>query len=155
MQRAVAFLESWITYLVLPALALLVAVDVVFRYALNLPLRWGTDVKELLLLLVVVAGLPGVSLANQHIRVGLLDEFFKGRVERVWLAIRHGLTGLVALAIAYAVARLALDMWRYGDRAEMIDIPFWPFAVFVALAAALSALAEFYRAFRPIKGKDG
>lgn len=148
MQRIVDFFEGWITYIVLPGLALLVAGDVVFRYVLNLPLRWGNDVKELLLLLVVIAGLPGVSLANQHIRVGLLDGLFKGRrVERVWTSLRHILTGLVALAIAYAVALLALDMARYGDRAEMVDIPFWPFAAFIAFAAALSALAEFMRAF--------
>ena len=148
MQRLVDVLEGWVTYVVLPALALLVGIDVVFRYALNLPLLWGNDVKELLLLLVVIAGLPGVSLADQHIRVGLLDPWFAGRAGRLWTSLRHGLTGLVALAVAFAAALLAFDMVRYGDRAEFIDIPFWPFAAFVALSAALSAVAEFYRAFR-------
>jgi TRAP-type C4-dicarboxylate transport system permease small subunit len=152
MQRLVDAFEGWITYIVLPALALLVAGDVVFRYVLNLPLRWGNDVKELLLLLVVVAGLPGVSLASQHIRVGLLDGVFKGRV---WTSLRHILTGLVAAAISYAVALLALDMARYGDRAEMINIPFWPFAAFIAFAAGLSALAEFIRAFRTDEKAQG
>jgi len=162
MRRIVDFFEGWATYAALPALALLVAVDVVLRYVLNLPLRWGNDVKELLLLAVVVAGLPGVSLADQHIRVGLLDGLIRGRAGRAWRGIRHLLTGLVALAIAYAASLLAIDMSRYGDRAEMIDIPFWPFAVLVALAAGLSAIAEFVRAARPLdrpenefSGKDG
>ena len=35
----------------------------VLRYVLNLPLRWGTDGKELLLLVVVVGALPGVIVA--------------------------------------------------------------------------------------------
>jgi TRAP-type C4-dicarboxylate transport system permease small subunit len=154
MQRVVDFLEGWVAYLLLPGLALLVGTDVVLRYVLNLPLRWGNDVKELLLLLVVVGALPGVSLADQHIRVGLLDRLFRNRAGRLWVALRHLLTGLVASAIAYAVLLMALDMYRYGDRAEMIAISFWPFAGFVTLAAALSALAEFTRALRALQKDD-
>lgn len=152
MQRVVDFIEGWVAYLLLPALALLVGVDVVLRYILNLPLRWGNDVKELLLLLVVVGALPGVSLADQHIRVGLFDRFFRNRAGSLWVALRHVLTGIAALAVGYAVLLMALDMHRYGDRAEMIAISFWPFAAFVALAATLSALAEFVRAARAFAG---
>ncbi|MEO3389386.1 TRAP transporter small permease subunit [Mesorhizobium sp. CAU 1741] len=154
MQRVIDFLEGWIAYLILPGLAVLVAADVVLRYVLNLPLRWGNDVKELLLLLVVVGALPGVGLADQHIRVGLFDRFFRNRAGQIWVALRHVLTGLVALAIGYAVLLMALDMFRYGDRAEMIAISFWPFAGFVALTAGLSALAEFVRASRAVRGDD-
>ena len=52
----------------------------------------------------------------------------------------------IALLVAYAAVRLTLDMARYGDEAEMIAIPFWPFAAFVAVTALLSAAAEFVRA---------
>ncbi|TKT82999.1 TRAP transporter small permease [Aquamicrobium sp. LC103] len=148
MRRIIAFVEGWAAYLVLPGLAILVTADVVLRYVLNLPLRWGNDVKELLLLLVVVAALPGVSMDDQHIRVGLLDKLFRGKAGRLWVTIRHMLTGLVGIVIAYAVLLLAQDMHRYGDRAELIAISFWPFAAFVVFSAALSALAEFIRAFR-------
>lgn len=148
MRRIFDLLEAWAAYLVLPGLAVLVTVDVVMRYVLNLPLRWGNDVKELLLLIVVVAALPVVSFDDQHIRVGLLDRFFHGRFGRAWIAIRHILTGLVAVAIAYAILLMAQDMYLYGDRAELVAISFWPFAAFIVLAAVLSALAEFARALR-------
>ncbi|HTV69964.1 MAG TPA: TRAP transporter small permease [Rhizobiaceae bacterium] len=151
MRRFIAFFEGWVVYIVLPALALLVTADVILRYVLNLPLQWGNDVKELLLLLVVVAGLPGVSHDDQHIRVGLLDNVLPRRVYRAWSTVRHILTALVAAVIAYAVTDLAFDMARYGDGAEMIAIPFWPFAAFVAAAAALSAVAELLRAITPHK----
>jgi TRAP-type C4-dicarboxylate transport system permease small subunit len=150
MQRIIDLVEGWAAYLVLPGLVLLVTADVVLRYVLNLPLRWGNDVKELLLLLVVVAALPGVSFDDQHIRVGLLDRLFRGRIGQVWIAVRHVLTGLVAIAVAYAILLLAQDMYRYGDRAELIAISFWPFAAFIVFAAVLSALAEFVRAFRAV-----
>lgn len=138
--------ESGATLLLLPALAALVAVDVALRYLFSLPLQWGSDVKELLLLLLVTAGLPGTSLAAEHIRVGLLDDWLPAGAQRVAAVVRHGLAGAVMLFVAYAVAGLASDMFRYGDRAEMIAIPFWPVAAIVAACALLSALAEFARA---------
>lgn len=144
--------ETCATLVLLPALAALVAVDVALRYLFSLPLQWGSDVKELLLLLLVTAGLPGTSLAAEHIRVGLLDDRLKPRAQRGAERVRHGLAGAVMLFVAYAVAGLAADMFRYGDRAELIAIPFWPVAAAVAVFALLSALAEFLRA--AMAGKD-
>jgi TRAP-type C4-dicarboxylate transport system permease small subunit len=146
MRRLLAIFEGWVVYGLLPALVLLVAADVVLRYFLHLPLRWGNDVKELMLLTIVVAGLPMVSFEDQHIRVGLLDGLFKGPIGRLWISLRYALTGAIALLVGYAASRLAADMASYGDVAEMVAIPFWPFAAFVAAAAFLSAVAEFVRA---------
>lgn len=153
LQRVIEFWEGWAVYLLLPALAALVAGDAALRYFLNVPLQWGSDVKELLLLIVVTAGLPATSLAGQHIRVGLFDDYLPVPVKRLAMTVTHILSGLVAVVIAYAVADLALDMQRYGDRAEMIDIPFAPIAALVAFAATLSAFAEFARAFSAFTGK--
>lgn len=146
LRRLIAGWEAWVVYLLLPALAALVAGDVALRYAFNLPLQWGSDVKKLMLLLVVTAGLPATSLAGQHIRVALFDDHLPPRVRRLSARLRHLVTGIVAAVIAYATADLALDMHRYGDRAEMINIPFAPMAALVALSATLSAIAEFARA---------
>lgn len=154
LRRVIDVWEGWVVWLLLPALSALVAADVVLRYFFNMPLQWGSDVKELILLVVVTAGLPATSLAGQHIRVALFDDYLPARVRRASARFRHGLTGLVAVVIAWAVADLAVDMHRYGDRAEMIDIPFAPVAAVVAFAAALSALAEFVRAIAPSPGDE-
>lgn len=138
--------ETGATLILLPALCALVVVDVVLRYLFSLPLQWGSDVKELLLLMLVTAGLPGTSLAGEHIRVGLLDERLPKRVQRGAERLRHLLAGTVMLVVAYSVAQLASDMFRYADRAEMIAIPLWPVAAAVAAFALLSAMAEFLRA---------
>lgn len=138
--------EAGTTFLLLPALAALVTVDVILRYLFSLPFQWGSDVKELLLLLLVTAGLPGTSLAAEHIRVGLFDDRLPDRARSGADMARHALAGAVMLFVAYAVAGLAADMFRYGDRAEMIAVPYWPVAAAVAIFALLSALAEFARA---------
>jgi TRAP-type C4-dicarboxylate transport system permease small subunit len=150
LRRVVDLWEGWIVYLLLPALTLLVAADVALRYGFNTPLRWGSDVKELMLLLVVTAGLPATSLAGQHIRVSLFENRLDARVRLQAARVRHALTGLVASAVTYATYSLMLDVYRYGDRAEMIAIPFAPIAALVTVSAALSALAEFARAVHPL-----
>lgn len=149
LRRLIDVWEAWVVYLLLPALAALVAGDVALRYLFNMPLQWGSDVKELMLLVVVTAGLPATSLADQHIRVALFDDFLPPRVRHWSTVLRHLVTGIVAIVIAWAATDLARDMYRYGDRAEMIDIPFAPIAALVAFSATLSALAEFARAVSP------
>lgn len=149
LRRAIRLTEAVGIWLLLPALALLVAGDVGLRYALNLPLQWGNDVKKLLLLGVMTFGLAGTSLSNQHIRVVLFDEHLPAGLRR-WLGrLRHLLAGVVAVVGAWALADLAVDMHRYGDRAEMVAIPLAPVAALAMLAAALSALAEFARVLSP------
>lgn len=153
LRRLIDLWEAWVVYLLLPALVSLVAGDVALRYLFNTPLQWGSDVKELMLLVVVTAGLPATSLADQHIRVGLLDDYLPPQARRMSARLRHLVTGIVAVVIAWATTDLALDMYRYGDRAEMIDIPFAPIAALVAFSAVLSALAEFARALSPAAGE--
>jgi TRAP-type transport system small permease protein len=150
LRRVIDIWEGWVVFILLPALALLVVGDVVLRYGFNMPLRWGADVKELMLLLVVTAGLPATSLAGQHIRVGLLDDRLGAGMRRFAARARHAVTAVIALVVAYATLALSLDMHRYGDRAEMINIPFAAIAALVTISAALSALAEVARALHPL-----
>ncbi|WP_173932555.1 TRAP transporter small permease [Chelativorans sp. Marseille-P2723] len=152
--RIVAIWEGWAAYLMLPILTLLVGTDVALRYLFNLPFRWGSDVMELMLLLIVTAGLPATSLQNQHIRMALLDDRLPARAKRISAVARHLLTAFAAVVVGYAVLNQALDMYRYGDRAEMINIPFWPMAMLVTIAFVLSVLAELARAVSAARGRS-
>jgi TRAP-type C4-dicarboxylate transport system permease small subunit len=146
--RIIALWEGLAAYVVLPLLALIVTADVALRYIFNAPLVWGTDVKELILLIVVTSGFAGVSLAGEHIRVTLVEERIGARARMVFTAIRHVLTAIVMGAIAYALIQLTLDMVAYSERAEMIAIPYWPFAALMAFSAAMSAVVEIVKMFK-------
>ena len=148
MSRIIALWEGLAAYVVLPLLALIVTADVALRYVFNAPLAWGTDVKELILLIVVTAGFAGVSLAGEHIRVTLVEERMGAKVRTVFTVVRHGLTAIVTGIIAYALIQLTLDMAAYGERAEMVAIPYWPFAALMAFSAAMAALVEIVKMFR-------
>lgn len=145
MPKLIAFLEGWAAYVLLPALALLVTADVGLRYVFNAPLAWGTDVKELMLLLVMTAGLAGTSWADEHIRVTLVEEHMAPGLRHAFTVLRRLLTAALLALLAWAMAVLALDMREFGERAEFIAIPFWPLAALAAASALLAAAAEVAR----------
>lgn len=152
MHRLVATWEAGASWLLLPLLVLLVGADVGLRYLFNAPLDWGTDVKELLLLLVLTAGFAGNSLADEHIRVSLFEEHLPPAGRRAFTLLRHALTALLAALVAWSLVALALDMREFGERAEKVAIPFWPLAGLAAASAALAAAAELTRFVRALKG---
>lgn len=145
MQKLIALWEGLTVYVLLPGLALLVTVDVALRYLLNAPLAWGTDVKELTLLLVMTAGLAGTSWADEHIRVTMVEERFSPGVGRAFTVLRRLLTAVLLAVLGWAMAALALDMREFGERAEFIAIPFWPLAALAAASAVLAAVVEVAR----------
>ena len=58
---------------ILLGLMMLTVVDVIARYAFNRPLRGAFEVTELLLLVLIFAGLPLVSLAGEHAVMDFVD----------------------------------------------------------------------------------
>ena len=145
MHKLIALWEGWAAYVLLPALALLVTADVSLRYVFNAPLAWGTDVKELLLLLVMTVGLAGTSWADEHIRVTLVEERLSPALQRGFTLLRRLLTATLLALLAWAMAVLALDMREFGERAEFVAIPFWPLAALAATSALLAAVVEVVR----------
>ena len=64
-ERRVEGLLGVAASLILLAMMLLTFVDVVARYVLNRPVRGAFEVTELLLLVLIFAGLPLVSFTNE------------------------------------------------------------------------------------------
>jgi len=155
MHKLIAFWEGCTAYLLLPGLALLVTLDVALRYLFNAPLAWGTDVKELVLLLVMTAGLAGTGWADEHIRVTLVEERFAPWLLRGFTVLRRLLTAALLVMLGWAMAALALDMREFGERAEFVAIPFWPLAALAAASALLAAAVEVARLARKPAQKGG
>ncbi len=124
----------------IPALVVLVGFDVLLRYGFNAPLLWGNEVSALLLLVVFFASLPHCSAENGHIRMELV-------YERLGRRARHGADALSALCglifsalLAYQAFVSSAEMARYGEGAEMIDLSYWPFAVFMGGCGTILSL---------------
>jgi TRAP-type C4-dicarboxylate transport system permease small subunit len=63
---------------------LLTFVDVVARYVVNRPVRGAFEVTELMLLVLIFAGLPLVSFTDEHALMDFIDRLLGRRAQR-WL----------------------------------------------------------------------
>jgi TRAP-type C4-dicarboxylate transport system permease small subunit len=127
------------------ALMFIVFIDVVGRNLFNSPLRWGTEVMEVLLGLMVFVFYPVLARRNGHIVVDLVP------VPRGVRGVQRMLAGAVGTAlfaiIAWTCARQALRSAGYGDASAVLGIPTaWVLWV-MAVLAGLSALVFAARAF--------
>jgi TRAP-type C4-dicarboxylate transport system permease small subunit len=133
---------------ILMALMSLTFVDVVARYLFNRPLRGGFEVTELLLLVLIFAGLPLVSHADEHVTMDFIDRLLQGRA-RAWLGrgvhlVVAGLMFFMAWQISIRAGRVA----EYGDATDVLRIPYGPFVYFSAAMLALAGLIHIYKTFQ-------
>ena len=109
--RIVVPVLEYVAAAVMFCLMLLTCVDVIGRYFLNKPLWGGFELTEMLLAALIFAGLPLVTLRNEHVVVDLFDP-----VTPDWLfRIQH----VVACAIGCVCTGYLA--WRLWLRAETLD----------------------------------
>jgi TRAP-type transport system small permease protein len=139
---------AYIAAAVLLALMLLTCVDVAGRYFLNQPVWGGFELTEMMLAMVIFAGLPLVSLRNDHVTVDLFDP-----VTPDWLfRIQHLIAGAIGTACtAYLAWRLWLragNMVAAGETTAQLKITLGWLTYAMSLLMALTAVALFIVAFR-------
>ena len=124
---------------VLLAMMVLTVIDVIARYVFSRPVRGAFEVTELMLVVLIFAGLPLVSFAEEHAVMDFVDRVTGPRT-------RHGLRRVVELLNAGFMGALAWLVWRkadrisqYGDSTDVLRILYGPFVYFMALALALAA----------------
>lgn len=124
----------------LPALVLLVTLDVVLRYAFDAPLRWGRNVNGLLLLITMFGALPHAWDRGFHIRMELLHDRMKGAL-RGWADVVASLCSVFVLGLLVVQSWLFVPyMARTGETGEELLVPFWPFMAFMGFCALVFLL---------------
>ena len=146
--------EGLITFaaLVLAGVMMVSVVDVLGRYLLNRPLPGSSELTEILMAILIYAGLPVVSQRQAHITVDLLDPL----TPKFVVPIRNVIVGLLSVLV---VALIAWRLWAYADQiriskdvTEYLKLPLAPFAYFMSVLAGITAVVELYRVARPIAG---
>ena len=131
---------------ILMAMMCLTFVDVVARYVFNRPIRGGFEVTELLLLVLIFAGLPLVSHADEHVTMDFIDRLLRGGA-RLWL---HRIVNLLVAALMFFMAwQVTIKAGRissYGDATDVLRIAYGPFVYLSAAMIALAGLIHLYKA---------
>ena len=127
----------------------LTLVDVAGRKAISTSVPGSLELTEMMMVLVIFAGLPLVSLRGEHVVFDSLDPL----LER-WVRRAQGF--VVDLLCTAALAGLAWLMWvkagqmmAYGDTTAQLKIPQGPFVYLMSALCGLTALVHVLLIFAP------
>src|SRR5262245_10266467 len=87
----------------LMGMMLLTFADVVARYLLNRPIRGAFEVTELALLVLIFAGLPLVSHADEHVTMDFIDRLLPPAGQRALVRIMHGVCAAIMFFLTWQV----------------------------------------------------
>ena len=139
---------------ILGCMTLLTFVDVVARYLLNRPIRGGFEVTELLLLVLIFAGLPLVSHADEHVTMDFIDRLLPAWLLGLWLRVMHAVVAALMLFMAWQVWIKAGKIASYGDTTDVLRIVVGPFVYFMTAMLALTGAVHVFKVFSPGSGRQ-
>jgi TRAP-type C4-dicarboxylate transport system permease small subunit len=123
--------------------------DVVGRYLLNRPIRGAFEVTELGLLVLIFAGLPLVSHADEHVTMDFIDRILPGRLVLTWIRFIHAVSAAIMFFLAWQVWIKASRIAGYADTTDVLRIALSPFVYFMALMIGLTGLVHLYKILAP------
>jgi TRAP-type transport system small permease protein len=131
---------------ILFAMMLLTTVDVVARYFFKRPLRGAFEVTELMLVVLIFAGLPLVSFTNEHAVMDFIDRVLGRRSMRALEAAVQVVSAGLMLLLAWLMWSKADRIWAYRDATDVLRILYGPFVYFMAGTLALAGVIHLYKA---------
>ncbi len=142
------FIENGLLVLLLGAMILLAAYQVVARNFFDTGILWGDAFVRVLVLWVTFIGATIASRNDEHIRIDLLARFLGERSEAWVIRFRSAFTAAVAGLFAwYSLEFVRLD---YEDGIiAFASVPAWICEAIMPVGAALIALRYAVRVVKP------
>jgi len=130
---------------ILLAMMLLTVVDVVARYVFSRPVRGAFEVTELMLVVLIFAGLPLVSFSEEHAVMDFIDRVTGTRARR-WLrrAVEAASAAFMFL-MAWLTWLKADRIWAYRDATDVLRVVYGPFVYFMAATLALAGVIHLHK----------
>jgi TRAP-type transport system small permease protein len=123
--------------------------DVVARYLLNRPIRGAFEITELTLLVLIFAGLPLVSHADEHVTMDFIDRVLPARLVGAWIRGMHLVCAALMFFLTWQVWIKAGRIAAYGDTTDVLRIVIGPFVYFMVAMIALTGTIHLYKVFVP------
>jgi TRAP-type C4-dicarboxylate transport system permease small subunit len=130
---------------VLLAMMLLTVVDVVGRYVFRRPVRGAFEVTELMLVVLIFAGLPLVSFTDEHAVMDFIDRVLGPRARRRLQRAVQAVNTAFMFLLAWLVWRKADRIWGYRDATDVLRIVYGPFVYFMAVTLALAGVIHAWK----------
>ena len=144
-ERRVEALLGVVASVILLAMMLLTFVDVVARYIFSRPIRGAFEITELMLLVLIFAGLPLVSFTDEHALMDFIDRLLPSRAQRALEGLVQGVCAAIMFLLAWQVWIKADRIWAYRDATDVLRIVYGPFVYFMAVSIGLAGLIHLYK----------
>ena len=130
---------------ILLAMMFLTVVDVVARYIFSRPVRGAFEVTELMLLVLIFAGLPLVSFSDEHAVMDFIDRLFGRRGQDRLQRLVQLLNAAFMFLLTWLAWRKADRIWAYRDTTDVLRIVYGPFVYFMAITLGLAGLIHLHK----------
>ena len=150
-------LDQFLGFLAATVLMLLMIVtfiDVTGRYLFLAPLPGAFEMTEIMMAMLIFAGLPLVSRANQHVTVNLIIGLLSPKIRHFQRLITQIIMFLVFGVMAWRMWIKAVEMLVQGDETAYLLIPIAPVAFFMTILLGVSSLIVAIQFARIIRGKE-
>jgi TRAP-type C4-dicarboxylate transport system permease small subunit len=126
-------------------------IDVIGRDVFNMPLFGGFEMTEILMGLVIFAGMPGTTAMREHITVNLIENFVSTRVRFVQTALGDVLCTVVAGVMAWRIYWRGMGLIEAHETTMMLGVGRGYVAVTMAALLAVTTLVFAYCAVMAFK----
>jgi len=130
---------------ILLSMMALTVIDVVARYVFSRPVRGAFEVTELMLLVLIFAGLPLVSFSDEHAVMDFIDRMLGSRGQRWLERLVQAVCAAFMFLLAWLVWRKADRIWAYRDTTDVLRIVYGPFVYFMAITLGLAGLIHLHK----------
>jgi len=147
LDKALGFLAA----VVLMLLMIITFIDVLGRYLFSAPLPGAFELTEIMMAMLIFAGLPLVSRANQHVTVNLIVGILSPQTLHLQRLITQAIMAVVLAVMSWRMWIKAAEMLEQGDETSYLLLPIAPVAFFMTLMMAFSTLIiaiQFVRIYR-------
>jgi len=131
------------------AIMALTLMDVSGRKLLSTSVTGSLELTELLMVAVIFAGLPLVSLRGEHVVFDSLDPWLPKAVRRVQDVLVDLLCAALLAGLAWLMWVKAGQMTQYGDTTAQLKLSQGPFVYLMSGLCALTACVHLVLVFAP------
>ncbi len=136
--------------LALFAIMALTLVDVLGRKLLSASVPGSLELTELLMVVVIFAALPMVSLHGEHVVFDSLDRWVPPSLRRLQQALVDLLSTALLWGLAWLIWSKAGQLAEYGDTTAQIKLPLAPFVYVMSLLCAITGAVHAVYVLRPV-----
>ncbi len=129
------------------AMMILTFVDVVLRYFFNAPIKGGFEITEMMMAVLIFAGLPLVSRRHEHVTIDAFDWFIPVALRRLLYAFIHVICAVALVGMAWLLMRKAGQFAEVGDVTQTLKFAIAPFVYVMAALTLATAIVHLAYAF--------